>query len=158
MDWLALVAIQSIFHFLPFNCLSLLSILENLDRLWDYNKAAYWQQTIKRWLFSKDYWFWHNIYKLEVKAGWFANTCAIAAVRDRSGWMLSAGTASASLPWQRVCRRCSQRTVLVDLPQITAGSSDTCYSRRSHHPPLTRTGPARFYRKNRLPRAPINSS
>src|SRR5690625_2350224 len=28
----------------------------------------------------------------------------------------AAGTASASLPWQRVCRRCSQRTVLVDLP------------------------------------------
>src|SRR5690625_5417282 len=37
----------------------------------------------------------------------FTNTCAIATVRDRSGRMLSAGTALASLPWQRVCRRCS---------------------------------------------------
>src|SRR5699024_10078079 len=44
----------------------------------------------------------------------------------RYGPLLSAGTASASLPWQRVCRRCSQRTVLVDLPYSTAGSSDTC--------------------------------
>src|SRR5699024_4156875 len=76
--------------------------------------------------------------------------------------VLSAGTALASLPWQRVCRRSSQRTVLVDLPQITPGSSDTCCSRRtrnattafasheenwfvfarSHRPPLTRTGKA----------------
>jgi len=34
----------------------------------------------------------------------------------RCGPLLSAGTASVSLPWQRVCRRCSQRTGLVDLP------------------------------------------
>src|SRR5690625_4584104 len=34
----------------------------------------------------------------------------------RCGPLLSAGTASVSLPWQRVCRRCSQRTVLVDQP------------------------------------------
>src|SRR5699024_1124167 len=74
--------------------------------------------------------------------------------------MLSVGTALASLPWQRVWRRCSQSTVLVDLPySSTAGSSDTCYSRRtrntttafasheenwfvfsrSQRPPLTRT-------------------
>src|SRR5690625_4977502 len=101
--------------------------------------------------------------------------------------MLSAGTALASLPRQGVCRRCPQRTVLVGLPlkpapasssnasqyassaqgsievysssTLSAGSSDTCYSRRtrkataafasheenwfvfsrSHHPPLTRT-------------------
>jgi len=46
----------------------------------------------------------------------FANTCAIAIVRDRSERMLSAGAALASLPRQGVCRRCPQRTVLVDLP------------------------------------------
>src|SRR5699024_794957 len=104
-----------------------------------------------------------EIYKLRRKSMLFINMFAIAAVRDRSGRMLSAGTALASLPWQRVCRRCSQRTVLVDLPLSSfVGSSDTCYSRRtrkattvfasheenrfvfsrSHRPPLTRTGKA----------------
>src|SRR5699024_1162166 len=62
----------------------------------------------------------------------YANTCAVAAGRDRSGRMLSAGTALASLPRQGVCRRCPQRTVLVGLHLYTAaGSSDTCYSRRT---------------------------
>src|SRR5699024_8462921 len=62
----------------------------------------------------------------------FINMFAIAAVLDRSGRMLSAGTAVACLRWQRVCRRCSQRTVLVDLPLSSfVGSSDTCYSRRT---------------------------
>src|SRR5699024_1104664 len=83
----------------------------------------------------------------DVRAGCFPNTCVIAVVRDRSGRMLSAGTALASLPWQRVCRRCSQRTVLVDLPLSSfAGSSDTCYSRGSHRPSLTRTGKAIYGR------------
>src|SRR5690625_2932861 len=59
----------------------------------------------------------HNIYKLRSK-------CIVF----RYGPLLSAGTASASLPWQRVCRRCSQRTVLVGLLQSSsAGSSDTCW-------------------------------
>src|SRR5699024_1635831 len=52
----------------------------------------------------------------EVSACCFANTFAIAAARDRSGRMLSVVTDLASVLWQRVCRRCSQRTFLVDLP------------------------------------------
>src|SRR5699024_406280 len=48
----------------------------------------------------------------------------------RCGPLLSAGTPSASLPWQRVCRRCSQRPALGDPPQGTAGSPDTCCSRK----------------------------
>src|SRR5699024_5222018 len=54
--------------------------------------------------------------KCEVRAYGFANKRGIGTVRDRSGRMLSAGTASASLPRHGVCRRCPQRTVLVGLP------------------------------------------
>src|SRR5699024_1179379 len=46
----------------------------------------------------------------------FDINCEVSACVFRCGPLLSAGTASASLPWQRVCRRCSQRTVLVGLP------------------------------------------
>jgi hypothetical protein len=59
--------------------------------------------------------------KCDVIAGCYPKTCAFAAVRDRSGRMLSAGTASAP-----------KRKPLF-------WSSDTCFSRRSHRPPLTRT-------------------
>src|SRR5699024_2858089 len=118
----------------------------------------------------------------------FVSSIAVVDINcDVCADLFSAGTASASLPWQRVCRRCSQRTVLVGPPlkpapasssnasqyassaqgsievysssTLSAGSSDTCYSRRtrkataafasheenwfvfsrSHHPPLTRT-------------------
>src|SRR5699024_10316607 len=46
----------------------------------------------------------------------FDVSCEVSACVFRRVPLLSAGTASASLPWQRVCRRCSQRTVLVGLP------------------------------------------
>src|SRR5699024_5999940 len=53
--------------------------------------------------------FLHKIYKLRRIRGFVF----------RCGPLLSAGTASASLPQQGVCRRCPQRTFLV-----------------GHHPPL----------------------
>src|SRR5699024_12795311 len=53
--------------------------------------------------------FLHKIYKLRRVRGFVF----------RCGPLLSAGTASASLPRQEVCRRCPQRTFLV-----------------GHHPPL----------------------
>src|SRR5699024_12526440 len=54
----------------------------------------------------KNCFFWYKIYILR-RMHWFVIRCCP---------LLPAGTASASLPWQRVCRRCWQRTVLVDLP------------------------------------------
>src|SRR5699024_2252937 len=76
-------------------------------------------------------------------------TCAILAVRDRSGRVLSAGTASASSrkPLSGVFRHVLFPQDKEDFGSVTSHEENWFVFSRSHRPPLTRTGKA-IYRKN----------
>ncbi len=70
-------------------------------------------------------------------AGLFSISTAFPTVWDRSGWTLSAGTASASSEENHFLRGLRTRAGAA----LTRPTENHC-SRRSHHPPLTQTSKA----------------